>query len=157
MNEEQRATEQAKISLLVVALIQEAGLELVNLEFKGKNQKMIEVLIDHPGGGITLEECVRINKKIISSFEPNNIVDYDLVVASPGLDYHLKNAKDFRRVLNNCVTVLLTEKVDGKGQYKGLVKEVKEDVVFIAAKKKEVWIPFNKIMKAVLVIEWFDQ
>ncbi|MCB9771193.1 MAG: hypothetical protein H6754_01390 [Candidatus Omnitrophica bacterium] len=145
----------ADIEKIVSPIVIDAGLEVVELTVDQRNATyMIELLIDRPQGGITLEECAVVNKKVAEIFDLTQswANDYELVVASPGLDRLLKNEKDFRRMLTQRVRFLLTEKVDGKGEYSGHIKDVGSADVLVSLKSKEVRIPFNKIMKATLII-----
>lgn len=145
----------ADIEKIVNPIVMDAGLEIVELTVEQRNSTyMIELLIDRPQGGITLEECAEVNKKAAEAFDLSQpwANDYELVVASPGLDRLLKTEKDFRRMLLHRVRFLLTEKVDGKGEYSGRIKDVSAADVLVELKSKEVRIPFNKIMKATLII-----
>lgn len=144
-----------QVENIVLPLMEDAGLELVDLIIVQRNTTYrIEVLTDRPQGGITLEECAAMNKRIVEVLDSTQpwADDYELTVASPGLDRHLKNQKDFARMVGRRVKFILTEKVDGKGEYSGLVKEVCESNVVITASKKDVSIAYDKIMKAVLII-----
>ncbi len=146
---------QAAVENIILPIIDQAGLELVELIVdQRRSTYLLEVLVDRPLGGITLAQCVQLNKNIVEAIDQSQTWadNYELVVASPGLDRMLKNEKDFRRMLGKRIKFLLTEKVDGKGEYFGLVKEVFEHEVCVSLKKKDVKIPFDKIMKAVLVI-----
>ncbi|MCB9758156.1 MAG: ribosome maturation factor RimP [Candidatus Omnitrophica bacterium] len=145
----------SQVERIVLPLMADAGLELVDLIIVQRNSTyMIEVLTDRPQGGITLEECAAINKQIAQALDSTQpwSDDYELTVASPGLDRHLKNRKDFTRMLGRRVKFLLTEKGDGKGEYSGLVKEVGESSVVISVRKHDICIAYDKIMKAVLII-----
>ena len=144
-----------QVESIVLPLVVDAGLELVDLIIiQRQTTYVIEILVDRPQGGITLEECAAINKRIVEVLDSTQpwADDYELTVASPGLDRLLKNKKDFVRMLGRRVKFLLTEKVDGKGEYSGLIKEVRESSVVITVRKKDVSIGYNKIMKAVLII-----
>ncbi len=144
-----------KVEGIAVPIVAGAGLELVELNISHSNQGYtVEVLIDRPAGGISLEECALVNKRVSEELEiaQNGVVDFDLVVASPGLDRPLKNEKDFKRVINVPVRFVLTEKVEGKGEYSGKVKQVGSDDVLVATKKADIKIPYNKILKAVQIL-----
>ena len=144
-----------KIVVVAAPIVAEAGLELVELIIAHSNHGYtIEILIDRPAGGISLEECALVNKRVSEELElaQSITVDFDLVVASPGLDRLLKNEKDFKRVMNVRVRFVLTEKVEGKGEYSGKVKEVRSEDVLVATKKLEIRIPYSKILKAVQII-----
>jgi ribosome maturation factor RimP len=145
----------SQVESIVLPLMVDAGLELVDLIIIERNSTyMIEILTDRPQGGINLEECAAINKRIVEVLDSTQpwADDYQLTVASPGLDRHLKNQKDFKRMLGRRVKFLLTEKFDGKGEYSGLIKEVRESSVVVTTRKKDVCIAYDKIMKAVLII-----
>ncbi len=146
---------QAQVESIVAPIVAKARLELVELTVGcAGTTYMIEVLCDRPQGGITLEECASVNKQAAAAFDliESWANDYELVVASPGLDRPLKNQKDFARMLGKRVKVLLTQKVEGKGEYSGLVKEVFESAVLIVVRNKEIKLPYDKILKAVLII-----
>jgi ribosome maturation factor RimP len=89
----------SQVESIVLPLMVDAGLELVDLIIIERNSTyMIEILTDRPQGGINLEECAAINKRIVEVLDSTQpwADDYQLTVASPGLDRHLKNQKDFK-------------------------------------------------------------
>lgn len=145
-----------QVENLLLPVIAQSGLELVELNLtQNGTTYTIEVLADHPQGGITLQECVKLNKKIVEVLDVFESLagGYELVVASPGLDRLLKGQKDFGRLVGRRVKVLLTEKVEGRGEYLGVIKAAGDDaVVIVFNKKQEVKVPYDKILKAVLVI-----
>lgn len=154
---------QVDVEKLVAPVVEQAGLDLIEvivLQKQGTYQ--IEVLIDRPLacppqgrlGGIGLEECADVNKKLAETFDLTQswADNYELVVASPGLDRLLKTEKDFCRLVNQEVLVLLKEKVDGKGEYVGIVKTVAPGKVLLGCKAKDVEVPLDKILKATLNI-----
>jgi ribosome maturation factor RimP len=156
-----------QIEELAVALLEKVGVELFRLSIvRRKGKVMMEILADKPTGGITLDECAALNRQIIGAIDGQNLIDEDylLELSSPGLDWPLKTAKDFRRALNRQVRVVLSQPVGEKWEYTGIVQEVMDnDFVLLpvagrSGKKKgespilEVVIPFEKIVKAVQMI-----
>lgn len=145
-----------QVENLLLPVIAQSGLELVELNLTQNGAAYtIEVLADHPQGGITLQECVKLNKKIVEVLDAFELLaeGYELVVASPGLDRLLKGQKDFGRLVGRRVKVLLTEKIEGQREYSGVIKAAGDDaVVIVFNKKQEVKVPYAKILKAVLVI-----
>lgn len=82
-------TEQMK--QLVVPLLRENQLELVNIKIGRQGRCfMITIFVDKPDGGITIDECAAINKRIVKKIDEGNLVgdDYVLEVSSPGVDYN---------------------------------------------------------------------
>ena len=144
-----------EVESLILPVIQTAGLELVELTVsQAGTTYMIEVLVDRPLGGITLKQCAAVNKQIAQAIDLTQswTEDYELTVASPGLDRRLKSKKDFSRTLGQQVRILLTEKIEGKGEYSGIVHKAEQTAVVILLKNKEISLPYDKILKAVLVI-----
>ncbi len=108
-----------------------------------------------PEGGITLGECALLNRQLGAILEEKNIIDCDYIleVSSPGLDRNLKTQKDFLRCLNKEVMFFLSDLINGKCQWQGLINRVEENSVFINALGQVLEIPLIKINKAKLVIE----
>lgn len=137
---------------IIEPLVVEKGFELVELNMDARNDLyQVEVLADRPGGGIDLEECAGLARAINDALE-NVPEDYELTVASPGLDRPLSTKKDFLRSLGLQVRFVLREKVEGKGEYSGCVKAVENSEVLVAVKKREIRIPLDKILKATQII-----
>lgn len=137
---------------IVEPVVVAKGLELIELNLDVRNHLYrVEVLVDRLQGGISLEECVSVTKALNDAleFEPE---DYELTVASPGLDRPLKTEKDFLRTLGQPVRFVLKEKVEGKGEYSGQVKSVGSQAVLVTLADRDISIPLDKIMKAVLVV-----
>ncbi len=137
-----------KIQQLSVPLLAAAGIELVDVCTRRQGrQTVIEILVDKPRGGITLDECARLNREIGDAVEVQNIMmdSYFLEVASPGLDRPLKTKKDFERVLHRPVRLILLERVGEKGEYIGEILEVNDQGVVIATQQGNLAVPFEKI------------
>ncbi len=157
MNEEQLDRKLYEISNRVC---EEQGLELIELKV-GRHKKdiLIQILADKPQGGIILEECATLNRSIVESIDKEAFFSedgYSLEVASPGLDRPILTSKDFSRNINAEIQVWLKEKIDGKGEYKGIVNSVKDEVVTLLTTtkdKKQVIIPIQKVLNALLVIK----
>jgi ribosome maturation factor RimP len=143
---------------LISGISQSQGLELIEVSIGGhKNDMIIQVLADRPQGGITIEECTRLNHSIVEAIDKEGFFSedgYSLEVASPGLDRPLITSKDFLRNINAKVRVLLKEKVAGKGEHTGIVKSMTESelTLLTVKEKKEIIIPIDQIFKGVLVI-----
>jgi ribosome maturation factor RimP len=81
-----------KIELLVKRICRESGAQMVELNIKGNpNDLYIQILADKPGGGITIGECVIINKSVVAAIEQEKFLPretFSLEVSSPGIDKH---------------------------------------------------------------------
>jgi ribosome maturation factor RimP len=97
--------------------LESQGLELVELVYRFEGRYMVlRLLVDRPEGGITIEECARLNNEISCILDEKNIIEerFALEVCSPGLDRPLKSKNDFVRSLNRKVKFFLSQPVHGK-------------------------------------------
>ncbi len=150
--------EELKKELLSLAqpLFDQAGVDLIELNVrKHGSEVLIEILADRPAGGISMEECSYLNRKVVEVIDASSAVeDYSLELSSPGLDRPLKTRKDFLRVMHQEIRFMLTGPLGGKQkhEYTGVLKEVRDDSVFIETEKYgEITIPLGNIFKAVQV------
>lgn len=130
----------------------EAGAELVELTLKRRGRIYIsEVLVDKESGGITLGECSIINRQIFHKLEESPILgeDFELEVASPGLDRPLKTSKDFARVCGRPIRVHLRTPVAQRLEYSGILKNVQENQITVDAPQGQIELSIENIQKAV--------
>ncbi len=140
-------------------IVESAGVDIVEENVSFLNGVLnLKLLVDFPSGGIDIGTCSRINAQIVDYLEglQDLIPDYSVEVSSPGLDRKLKTFEDFRRVKNYTVEVLLSNKVAGKGQWKGILEEVNEDHISLRVPKGKgfMWmeIPYKDIQQGRVVL-----
>jgi ribosome maturation factor RimP len=132
------------------------GLELVELVYRFEGRYMVlRLLVDRPEGGITIDECARLNIEISSILDEKNIIQerFSLEVSSPGLDRPLKSRNDFIRSLNRRVKFFLSAPVHGKIEIDGKITQVNEQSVSVDTAGIVSDIDFNIINKAKQIIE----
>jgi len=134
----------------------EQNFTLFKLSFKNTKQDLlIELIIDQPKGGITLDECADVNRYLVNFLDEQKMIDeeYSISVSSPGLDWPLKTTKDFFRVLGREARVHLSEKVENKLEYSGKIEDVSDESIMLSTKTGSVTISLGKITKAVQVFD----
>ena len=144
-----------KIEETLRALLENIGSELVELKIRRQVRTLVvDIIADRPQGGITLDECGYLNKQINQKIEDEHWIqgDYVVEVSSPGIDRPLKTSKDFLRVQGRHVRFHLTEPLENRVEYSGIVKHVDQNSVMIDFKTKMTTIPLEKIQKAVQVV-----
>ncbi|MBF0386633.1 MAG: hypothetical protein HQL20_02120 [Candidatus Omnitrophica bacterium] len=127
------------------------GLELVELTVRAFNDALsIELLADLPGGGISFEECARLNRALDKElYETLKLGDnYTLEVSSPGLDRPLTGIADFRRNTGRRIRLFLRERVAGKMEMDAVVKGVTDAEVLLETKFGDLSIGVDKIERA---------
>lgn len=147
-----------KVKAATAQLLQEEGVELIEIIYRRENQGMVlRFSVDKPEG-ITLNECAFLNKEISRILDEQNTIDqrYILEVSSPGLDRPLKNRHDFERVLGRLIRFYMYEKIDGHNDFAAKVLEVKPQTIIMEREKdlKILEIPLENIAKAKLEVRF---
>lgn len=145
----------AKLVDLARPIFDHAGMELVDLTIRRHGKElMVQVLADRPEGGISLEECSYLNRKLVDAIDNESALtqEYSLELSSPGIDRPLSTRKDFLRVKHANIRFHLSGPVGGKKEYIGILKDIKENSVVVETQKYgEITIPIGNIVKAVQV------
>lgn len=143
---------QQEIRQLAEDLCGQLGMDLVHFSFKKINQvTQIDVLTDWPRGGVTIEECSRLNKMLCEELEARDAfpAGFTVRVSSPGVDRPLHDERDFNRVIGRPVRFYLSEKIAGKLEQVGVVKEADATRVTISQTSESLEIPLELINKAI--------
>lgn len=114
----------------------------------------VVVFVDKPAGGISLEECAQINRASAAEIDGRQLLPqgYVLEVNSPGLDWLLRNKRDFLRARGRQVHLKLKEPVQNVWEFDARVLEAQDDAVMIEWEGRPVPIPLEKIQQAIEVV-----
>jgi ribosome maturation factor RimP len=145
-----------KIRKGIEEIVSRFGAEIVEFKlFSSAGRFICRCLVDYPEGGITINDCARINQEIFSFLENSKCLGEDFVVEvnSPGLDRDLKTKEDFLRVKKRSICLwfdepFVFEKEGKKKQVNYLeaeLEDVKEDKLVINFLNKLWEIDLNKI------------
>ena len=114
-----KITESVKI--LVEPIVENLGMELVDVEFKKLyGQDTLIVYVDKEGG-VCLDDCENVHNAIdqpLDNLDPTLGKPYNLNVSSPGIDRPLKTAKDFNKQLGLELEVSLFKPIEEIGKIK---------------------------------------
>ena len=144
-----------KIEEMARPFLEEIRVELVDLHIGRTHHEIhIQILADKPTGGITLDECSELNRKISDVLEAQNILaaHYVLEVSSPGVDRPLVTVRDFQRVIGRNARFFLSEIVEGKIEHAGIIKRIENDNIVVGCETREIILPVVKIHKAKQII-----
>ncbi len=140
-----------EVERLVLPILEEEGMELVDIEYKmGKGRGILRLYIDKPGG-IKIDDCERLSQRIEPIIDRTDIIrgHYLLEVSSPGLDRPLKREKDFKRFIGRLIKVKTFSPIDNQKRFVGTLKDYKEERVALETKEgKIIEIPIKNIAKA---------
>ena len=134
--------------------------DLFCVEIKIKPTNNIKVFLDGDQG-VTIEKCVRINRKLYKLIEEANVFaegDFSLEVSSPGVDEPLKLVRQYKKNMGRDLELLLVGDVKKEGK---LIEVLEKEIVIesIAGKGKKAIttkenIVFDQIKKATVLINF---
>ena len=144
------------IRALVEPILAEREMELVELTVRPQGrQQLIRLLVDRVGG-VTIQQCAKVNQHIGMALEEANVVEgsYTVEVSSPGLDRPLVSMRDFERAVGEDV-VLQVVSSDGKlRESRGMLLAVQPDAIVLQMVAGNVTIPLSTIKEANKAIRW---
>lgn len=137
-------------------ILEDGGLELVEVEYvKEGNNWYLRLFIDKPGG-VTLEDCKKVNEELSEILDMEDPIpqSYILEVSSPGVERPLKREKDFERFSGKKIKVKTYIPINNQKKFKGLLQGYRDGNVQMELENGEqVSIPLDKIAKANLLFE----
>ena len=110
-----------EVRQLAQPLAEEAGFELVDVEFvvQGR-QRIVRVLLDKPGG-ILLDDCAAFSRRLGDCLDMNQTltVNYRLEVSSPGLDRPIRSLEAAARFAGRRAALTTAEPLEGRRNFEG--------------------------------------
>jgi ribosome maturation factor RimP len=119
---------------LIEATVVSLGYELVDLERSGGG--LLRVSIDQPSG-ISVDDCEKVSHQLQHVLTVENVNYERLEVSSPGLDRPLKTLAAFERFAGCEATITLKKPLDGRKQYRGMLKAPQGESIGLEFEGKE--------------------
>ncbi len=141
---------------LAEPVILSRGLELVDVEFHRERQGwVLRLYIDRPGG-VTIGDCVAVSEILSDLLDAKDFIHhpYHLEVSSPGLDRPLRKREDFERFAGDKVKITLKHPLEGRRNFTGRLKGLKEDKVLVEIEGRVWELPLEEIKKAHIKYEF---
>lgn len=118
---------------LVLPLIEQDGLELVDVEYvKEAGEWYLRIYADKEGG-ITINDCESLSRAISPLLDKDDFIDdaYILEVSSPGLLRPFKKDRDFERNIGEPVEIRTYKNINGAKEFSGILSSFDKDTVTI--------------------------
>src|ERR1700682_4569278 len=108
---------------IIAPAVEAAGYRLVRLRLMGGKRKTLQIMAERPDGQMDVEDCAKLSRLISEVLEAADPIsdEYVLEVSSPGIDRPLTAESDFARFAGHEARVELTEGLDGRKRFKGLL------------------------------------
>src|SRR3954466_5159912 len=140
------------------------GLEVFDVQFRREAPGMVlRVQIDRPGpaskeeDSVGVADCAAVSRDLIAILDVDDVVPsaYTLEVSSPGLDRPLRGLDDYRRFTGRLAKIVMREKVDGQGFFRGQIAGVEgRDVLIDGEDRRTHRVPVDVITRANLEVEF---
>lgn len=140
------------------------GLDIFDVQFRREAHGMVlRVQIDRPGAGATeaesvgVDDCARVSRDLSAVLDVEDLVPtaYTLEVSSPGLDRPLRGAEDFVRFAGRRAKVVLREKIEGQGYFKGRIGAVAGGAVTLETDDgRQHVVPLDLVTRANLEVDF---
>jgi ribosome maturation factor RimP len=140
------------------------GLEIFDVQFRREAGGMVlRVRIDRPGPAahaeesVSVQDCANVSRDLSAMLDVDDVVPtaYTLEVSSPGLDRPLRGADDYQRFTGRRAKLVMRERVDGQGFFKGRLGGVDGgDVLIDADDGRTHRVPIGVITRANLEVEF---
>jgi ribosome maturation factor RimP len=140
------------------------GLEIFDVQFRREASGMVlRVRIDRPGPAaraeesVSVQDCANVSRDLSAILDVEEVVPaaYTLEVSSPGLDRPLRGPDDYRRFAGRRAKLVMRERVDGQGFFKGRLGGVDGGHVVIEADDGRTHrVPLVVITRANLEVEF---
>ncbi|GGI94528.1 ribosome maturation factor RimP [Alicyclobacillus cellulosilyticus] len=156
------------VEQLARPIVDAAGLELVDVEFKKEGATWyLRVFIDKPGG-VDIDDCSQVSERLSERLDEVDPIpmSYVLEVSSPGAERPLKKPSDFAWAVGRYVRVSLYEPIDGQKVFEGTLDAFDGERLTMACAAhgkgksgqgvaiRRIDIPLAKVASARLAIAW---
>jgi ribosome maturation factor RimP len=155
------------IAELAEPVLEELGFRLVRVKVSARDGGTVQIMAERPSGEMSVEDCAAISRRLSPLLDAHDPVPgrYRLEVSSPGIDRPLVRPSDFALWAGHEAKIELTELVDGRKRFRGLIEGVAKDEVRLQieldgkAEPVTIGLPFSLINEAKLVanLESFKQ
>jgi ribosome maturation factor RimP len=141
------------IEQAVLPALAEAGLELVDLEWRREPVGwVLRFYLDAPGG-ISLDDCASWNDRLGEIIEAAGLIPhaYSLEISSPGLNRPLKKRGDFEKHLGISCVIKTSEPINNQRNFRGKMASLEGDKLMLVDRTSGlVGIPLDLILQAKL-------
>ncbi|MBU2102482.1 MAG: hypothetical protein ABH865_00195 [Candidatus Omnitrophota bacterium] len=132
----------------IESLAGEQALELIEYKFfSHRGNYTVRCLVDFPAGGVTVDDCSRLNRKIVGMLEETGALgdDFNVEVNSPGIDRPIITYKDFLRSKGKSICLWLKDACEKKTYWEGVIVEVSSNHIGLMAQDSLLHIELSNI------------
>ncbi|HPP06818.1 MAG TPA: ribosome maturation factor RimP, partial [Syntrophorhabdaceae bacterium] len=112
-----------RVKKCLMPILEDYGLELVDIEFKSSGKRWLLRVFIEKEGGVLLSDCEYISRELSSVLDVEDFIEhpYILEVSSPGITRPLKTVDDFKRSIGRLCRIITSQPISGKREMKGVI------------------------------------
>ncbi len=131
-------------------LIANAGMELVDIEYRREIRGTVLRFYLDREGGVSLDDLTPMSRRLGDLLDVHDAVpgSYTLEVSSPGINRRLRRPDHFRRYLGKRVRVRTTAPMDGRRSFLGPLLAVEASGIVVGLDGEAQFIRFDDIAQA---------
>ena len=145
-----------EVRQLAGPLAEDAGFELVDVEFLTQGRhRVVRVLLDKPGG-ITVGDCSAFSRRLADCLDMNQTLagSYHLEVSSPGVDRPLRTLDQIQRFAGQRATLQTHDPHEGRRRFEGeLIGTSGNRAGLRAEDGTEQWFEWTDVKSARLLVD----
>ena len=124
---------ETRIARIIEPVANDLGYSLVRVKVTAENGCTLQIMAECENGRFTIDDCERLSKEISPILDVEDPIDreYHLEVSSPGIDRPLVRARDFATYVGHEARVELSDMLEGRKRFRGVIKAVGGDSVTI--------------------------
>jgi ribosome maturation factor RimP len=124
---------EARIARIVEPVANDLGYSLVRVKITQENGMTLQIMAEDGNGRFTIADCEALSKEISPVLDVEDPIDreYHLEVSSPGIDRPLLRVRDFATYLGHEAKLELSDMLEGRKRFRGLIKAVDDETVTI--------------------------
>jgi len=120
---------ETRIAAIVEPVANDMGYALVRIKVTAENGCTLQIMAEDENGRFSINDCERLSKDLSPALDVEDPIDreYHLEVSSPGIDRPLVRARDFERYVGHEAKVELTDMIEGRKRFRGLIKAADDE------------------------------
>lgn len=124
---------ESRISRIVEPVANDLGYSLVRVKMTQENGLTLQIMAEDENGRFNITDCEALSKEVSPVLDVEDPIDreYHLEVSSPGIDRPLVRARDFNTYIGHEAKIELSDLLDGRRRFRGLIKAVDADTVTV--------------------------
>jgi ribosome maturation factor RimP len=124
---------EARIARIVEPVANGLGFSLVRVKITQENGMTLQIMAEDENARFTIVNCETLSKDLSPVLDVEDPIDreYHLEVSSPGIDRPLVRRRDFAAYVGHEAKIELSDMINGRKRFRGLIKAVDDDAVII--------------------------